>query len=381
MGNQQRGTAQMKVVALLAVSCAGMLAGTAPVGASESRTFVISWFAQATYSNDHDCSGGVHPEVEQLYFRYAQRMGVSAATIEEWRKKLMEGEETPDLQELVGMRGRVDGKPVNPFTNPASVIDLQLPGLDGKYAYGFNLDGKGADDPDAFEDPQTHERGVKHQLYRAFGCARAFRGSLEGRPTYWAWAWGQLKDSQPAWLITLSGADLSHDGPVTISIDRALEHLRSNSDGTPRPEMGYRSDPDPRSHNGFRGEIRGGVVTVTEHNNFRLLQNPLVAPQVDLKNFHLRMTSGADGISKGFMAGYQPWHDIYFGIAGVGLGGEQQVTGDVPGLYYLMKRYADADPDPKTGQNRRISVTYYFEAVPAFVANTSGVPAPTVAGR
>ena len=371
----------MKLVAMLTASFAAMFAGAPPVGASEIRSFVVSWFAQATYSNDHDCSGGVHPEVEQVYFRYAQRMGVSAATIEEWRRKLMEGEETPDLQQLVGMRGRVDGKPVNPFTNPASVIDLQLPGLDGKYAYGFNLDGKGADDPNAFEDPQTHERGVKHQLYRAFGCARAFRGSLEGRPTYWAWAWGQLKESQPAWLITLSGPDLSHDGPIAISIDRALEHLRSNSDGTPRPEMGYRRDPDPRSHNGFHGEIEGGVITVTQHDKFRLLQNPMVAPQLDLLNFHMRMTSGADGLSKGFMAGYQPWHDIYFGIAGTGLGGEQQVTGDIPALYYLMKRYADADPDPKTGQNRRISVTYYFEAVPAFVANASGVPAPTVAGR
>ena len=354
---------------------AGMLAGAVPAEALQSRTFVISWFAQATYSNDHDCSGGVHPEIEQIYFRYAQLLGVNAATIDGWRKKLMEGEDTPDLQELVGMRGRVDGKPVNPYTNPASVVDLKLPGLDGHYAYGFNLDGKGADDPDAFEDPQTHERGVKHQLYRALGCSRAFRGSLEGRPTYWAWAWGQLKESQPAWLITLSGADLGRDGPITISIDRALEHLRSNSDGTPRPDMGYRIDPDPRSHNSFRGEIKGGMAAVTQHDHFRILQNPMVAPQLDLQDFHLRMNNGANGLTKGFLAGYQPWHDLYFAIAGIGIGGEQQVTGDIPGFYYLMKRYADADPDPQTGQNRRISVTYYFEAVPAFVAKAMDVPA------
>jgi hypothetical protein len=377
MGDQQHGTAKMKGLALLPVALAAAMAG-APLGAMESRTFVVSWFAEATYSNDHDCSQGVHPEIEQVYFKYAERMGVSAATIEGWRKKLMEGEDPPDLEELVGMRGRVDGKPVNPFTNPAAVIDLEAPGLDGKYAYGFNLDGKGADDANAFEDPETHERGVKHQLYRAFGCARAFRGSLEGRPTYWAWAWGQLKESQPAWLITLRGADLGHDGPITISIERALEHLRSNSDGTPRPEMGYRVDPDPRSYNAFRGEIRDGLVTVTQHDEFRLLQNPLVAPEVDLKNFHLRMTMSRDGVSKGFLAGYQPWHDIYFGIAAAGLGGEQQVTGDIPGFYHLMKRYADADPDP-TGQNQRISVTYYFEAVPAFLAARASGPA--VAGR
>jgi hypothetical protein len=31
-----------------------------------------------------------------------------------------------------------------------------------------------------------------------------------------------------------------------------------------------------------------------------------------------------------------------------------------------MRRHADADPDPETGQNRAISAAYYIEAVPAF---------------
>ena len=339
-----------------------------PPASAESRYFVVSWFAQATYSNDKDCSGGVHPPVEAIYLRYAQQLGVAPEKIALWRKEFMSGEDDREIMEFMGMRGRVNGQPVNPYANPASVIDLNLPGLDAKYAYGFNLDGKGADDPNAFEDPETHERGVDHQLYRAFGCVRAFRGSLEGRPTYWAWAWGQLKESQPAWVITVTGQDLRSDGPVTVAFDRALEHLRSNTDGTPRHDMGYRIDQDPRSHNVFRGEIKGGMVTVTEHGNLRLLQNPLVAPELDLRNFHLRLKMSPDGLSKGFIGGYQPWHAIYFGFAGVGLGGEQQVTGDIPALYHLMKRYADADPDPKTGQNRRISVTYYIEAVPAFVA-------------
>ena len=111
-----------------------------------------------------------------------------------------------------------------------------------------------------------------------------------------------------------------------------------------------------------------------------LLQNPLVAPELDLTNFHMRLKLSAEGLSKGFIGGYQPWHAIYFGFAGVGLGGEQQVTGDIPGYYHLMKRYADADPDPKTGQNRRISVTYYIETVPAFVT-AEPVPTKVAANR
>ncbi len=46
--------------------------------AAESRHFVVSWFALATYTNDHDCSKGVHPEVEELYLRYAAKLGATA---------------------------------------------------------------------------------------------------------------------------------------------------------------------------------------------------------------------------------------------------------------------------------------------------------------
>jgi hypothetical protein len=33
-----------------------------------------------------------------------------------------------------------------------------------------------------------------------------------------------------------------------------------------------------------------------------------------------------------------------------------------------MRKHADADPDPVTGQNMSISATYYLTAVPAFAA-------------
>jgi hypothetical protein len=45
---------------------------------------------------------------------------------------------------------------------------------------------------------------------------------------------------------------------------------------------------------------------------------------------------------------------------------------DIPGFYYALRHLADADPDPKTGQNQRLSVAWQFEAVPAFV-----LPAPS----
>ena len=53
---------------------------------------------------------------------------------------------------------------------------------------------------------------------------------------------------------------------------------------------------------------------------------------------------------------------------------------DVPGLYWALRRLADADPDPVTGQNRRISVAWQFTAVPAFVVPAaSPVSSPALA--
>ena len=42
------------------------------------------------------------------------------------------------------------------------------------------------------------------------------------------------------------------------------------------------------------------------------------------------------------------------------------------GLYWALKKMADSDPDPKTGQNRYISATWRMEAVPAYLANAAG---------
>ena len=44
---------------------------------------------------------------------------------------------------------------------------------------------------------------------------------------------------------------------------------------------------------------------------------------------------------------------------------------NLPALYYALKRNADFDPDPQTGQNRQISSAYQIEAVRAFVVPSS----------
>ena len=38
-----------------------------------------------------------------------------------------------------------------------------------------------------------------------------------------------------------------------------------------------------------------------------------------------------------------------------------------PGFFYSLQRLADAEPDPTTGQNTRISTAFKLDAVPAFL--------------
>ncbi len=358
----------------------GLAFTAAPASALESRTYVMWWFAQAAYSQDGDCGpGGINPKMVDQFVPNLKRLGYTGQQIEEIMKSGGRGDdddggpggwETQKLRQIMETRARVEGKPVNAFMHPAAVIDPMLKTVVGKYAYGFNLDGKGADDATAFEDPQTHEKGVDNQLFRALGCVEAYRGTLENDNTYWSFMWMSQKDVTPAWLITLEGEDLSKDGPVTISMTRALEPPRYNGGGDPRADMTFREDSDPRTRgNVFKGQIKNGVVTIAEDSaHLHLMQDQLTYPEFDLGKFHVRWTLNADGSLNGLIGGYQPIDQTYFAI---GQSGQvREGTGlapELPGIYHAMRRMADGEPDPKTGLRLSISATYHLKAVPAFM--------------
>lgn len=343
--------------------------------AAETRSFVVGWAAPATNSHEGDCDpAGVNPPWEKQRLKNLADLGYSGSEIEEFAKKASESERgSGEINAIMAMRGRLNGEPVKAIEYPETVPDPKLHVVTGRYAYGFNLDGRPALAPRKFEDPQTHDAGVDNELFRVLGCVRVFRGTLESPPTYWTYIWGQLKDSQPAWLITVSGADLSKEGEVTVTFDRALEHLRSNIDGTPRADSTYRIDPDPRSHNEFRGYLRAGEITLVKPGtqSIHLLENPLLMHEWRMAKVHMRLRLKSDGTIEGFVGGYQPWGDLYWAFAAPGASEEPEVTGDLVGIYYLFKSHADGEPDPATGQNSAISAAYHLQGVPAFVETTA----------
>jgi hypothetical protein len=343
---------------------------SSPAASVETKSYAVEWFSLASYSQQGDCPDGVNPPTREQYPKDLQLLGYSPEQV----KQIMDdwvtndqprgGFRQPNAENIFRNRGRIDGKPVNAFIYPWAVPDPQLHWVKGRYALGFNLDGKAG--PNDFEEPITHEHGIDNQLFRALGCIEQFRGTYKDRPTFWAFFWGSIRESAPAWLLTLSGQNLEADGPVTITFDRASEHLMFDPTGEATADATYRIDPDPRSHHVFQGEIRNGVVSITQPGDLSLLFDPLSFPVFRLKDTHLRLTQSANGNLDGLIGGYQPWNDIYFSLGLGGLAVENMVINDVPADWYLLKKMADADPDPATGQNRAISAAYRLEAVPVF---------------
>jgi hypothetical protein len=188
---------------------------------------------------------------------------------------------------------------------------------------------------------------------------------LGSEGTYWAYNL-QLTGSEPAWLISLSAADLGRDGPATVTFRRSYDYLKLMANGAPLPATTYRVDPDPRSLNVFKAHIKDRVLTLDEPVSFNIQWNPLAMPELHLARAKLRMTLKQDGTLEAILGGFQPWESMYWAVAEGGYAKEEMVVGDVPGLYYTLKKSADADPDPKTGQNQSISAAYHFVAVPAF---------------
>ena len=349
--------------AAVALAC-GLFAAAA---SAETRSFVISYFYDASWSDGKtDCPDGMNMSAIDFYRRDLARAGKTHDEIEAALKDFPgEGGLKQPWVPMVVTRG--NGKD-NVYAHPETMPDPGLKEVKGHYAYGFNLDGKGAASPNSFEDPETHEQGVNNQMYRTMGCIHAFRGlPPPGRPSLPENLWDVLRDVIPAWLITIDAPNgFDKDGPATVTWDRSLDRITRDASGAvAQADMTFRIDGDPRSHNVLQAEIKDGVVKVMD-GHLHMQLDPYLQPELEMTNTHMRITFNPDGSFRAFVGGYQPWRIIYYGLADQGHIKEYATSTDIPAVYYSLKRNADADPDPKTGQNRLISSTYEIEAVRAF---------------
>jgi hypothetical protein len=141
-----------------------------------------------------------------------------------------------------------------------------------------------------------------------------------------------------------------------------------NAKGDPQSDMTFVVDDNPRMQNKVHAVVKNGVAT-TDPFELYMLQDPFGVTEYHFKQTKIRLKFNSDGSLQGVLGGYQPWLPIYTSFALGGSVNELNLSVDAPGIYYALKRMADAYPDPKTGDNTYISSSYWVEAVPAFVVH------------
>jgi len=331
---------------------------------AETRGYAISLIHTATYSDPANCPSGGNGGVVEIKERILRSMGYSA----EQSKQIIANNGVDERGERVDLRrrGQLNGQRVDVHSFPTSAPDPHIETPQGRYAYGFNLDGQVQ--PGSFEDPETGERGIDNQMWRVLGCYEVYAVRRPVVPYNESIAWDTAMDSMPAWLLSVSGDDLDADGDVTVTFDRALNIVMRDARGGVLAGSSYTIDADPRSHSVFKGHIENGVLTI-DPGDFYMQGESQFYAVLRFQHTQLRLKMNPDGTLQGLIGGYQPWMDYYYYLA---IRGEETGQVDMPGVYNAMKRLADADPDPATGQNRAISAAYYIEAAPAFLTTMEG---------
>ena len=345
----------MRVLLTLA---ALILAGVAATPAlAESRGYVVSWFATATTLDVVDykanCPDGRSGTRVSQVMNEIMAGGYSR---EEALNIVSHNRDTivlpDDVLHRVDMRAVVNGRHVSVYNYPEATADTNMETVSGKYAYGFDLGSKNR--ANKFIDPQTHQL-VDNQWWRAVGCSWTFRSAYPTVPYDEDTAIAAMSETLPGWAIEITGDDLSKDGKVTVTVTRTTQHLEVDANNEILRNVSYILDPDPTERNVFRGEIKNGVLTITP--GFLQLKGPLYGGMF-LRNARMRMKSDGDKIT-GFWGGYMKWLPLAFSLH-ISAGRRA----DTIGMYYALKRMADASPD-KSGQNTEISATFRFDAVPA----------------
>ncbi len=341
--------------------------------ASETKGFAINWFTVATIATPSNCPDGLNPLSDDYFRRELKRLGQSDAEVEKLMKDFPSGGYIP----LTTNRGRIDGKPVNIYANPFAQPDPEIKLVKGNTGFGFNLDGK--EGPNDFIDPETKERGVDNGFFRAVGCTHNYFISAPEYANYPYAQWDGTRDTSGAWLIEISGVESwQNDDDVTLTIDKAIDTIIRDANGNTVRDMTFRVDPSSRSKSVTHGRIKAGVLR-TDPFTLHFVADPGVMPEFHLEKAHLRAKFNEDGTFFAYLGGYHAWMPIYWAAAQGGWTFEHSTGIDLPGNYYALKKLADFDPDPKTGQNRSISGTWSFDAVPAYIVHPNNAAQATAA--
>jgi hypothetical protein len=333
----------------------------APAWADDGKSlvFAVTKWNTARYETRFmdECPEGLNPgNLEILYSTLtpAQRRALPVLPATELR--------------YANFRGR-NGEDICVY--PTSVDDPPLKTVEGKYAYGFDLDGGDKTGSCAHQDFTGLDGtpGVDNQMYRLLGCVSAWRveGHIENNANA-----HRISSGLGMVLIEITGIDdLRNDDDIRIAFYRGTDPFVLDSAGRVLPYSSYTMDTEngrPRYGDVVRGKIVDGTITTEPADvtlpffgNYQFITQRIGA-------MRLSMEIGADGASaRGLVGGYYEVEQLYSYVRGM-LGAFPNTHHfSCSSIYVAAHRLADGNPDPATGRCTTLSSAFHFEAVAAFI--------------
>jgi hypothetical protein len=343
---------------------------TAPVGKKKTRAFAITWIAPATFVSDAQCAVMNSKPTEDDYYALVPKEEAAAERI-----KL--GEKGVSYGGLMDNRGP---HRLNATKLPGIVRDPGFTEPNTAAALGVNLDGDdGSGQPPAgickhknYVSVDGQRKGIDNQLYTVMGCVPG----AEGKKGYRNQTSNTHRaDGTITTLLEISGIDNEkNDNSVEVAVIYSKDKLGRDVSGKHFiPDFTFAPTDDPNMAYYARrlhGRIVDGVVITDPVKRFDM--NMGLDPLLMMTNSQMRLEFLPDGNLKGVLAGYLDWRRIM--EHNTGSYTEQLFGYQAPGMYNALKRAADGQKNPVTGECDGISAAYEIDAISAFIT-----PAPAKA--
>lgn len=256
-----------------------------------------------------------------------------------------------------------------PTTEPDGFVFHEV---QGPHSFGLNLDGKVG--PEDFTHPETGEKGIDNQVYRAVGCIIGFRGPDGVEYIFQNKA--IASDRYNRLMIELTGVDsLANDDDVEVTIYRGTDRLLTDASGNKVvPGGSQRIDTrwGAKLIQQTRGKIVDGVLTTEPLAEVIIPWQNLSVPTYQRildTRFQLKLSpTGAEGLIAGY-ADIDIWYKQLIRNDSTHHLSNGQISGI--SLYKALRRLADAYPD-ETGANRAASTSLDAKFTQVFIQHPQG---------
>jgi hypothetical protein len=337
----------------------------APISSSgTTKSFVISWFAQAHDVSDNQCAKLNERPSEDEYYAL---MTPQEAAAERERLKSQGG--VGYENGVMDLRGP---HKLSATLLPGIVPDPGLVVPQTNIARGLDLDG---DDGTGKPPPgirkhknyvsEDGRKGIDNQLFTVQGCIKGYMGHKGFLMQY---SNEQRRNGLVSMIVQISGIDNDRDDDsVDVTMLYSRDPMAKNADGSRiLPDYTFRLTDDVAFTHYFarlHGRIVNGVIITDPVEKLQF--QPGIDAEITFYHAAMRLQIQPDGTLKGVVGGYQDWRRLTM----INAGSTQELNFglNVPALYDAFKRYADGMKDPVTGQYLGISSAYDIEAVPAFI--------------